>query len=404
MKSADRFPDPRALVVAGVMSGTSADGVDVAICRVAPSSKAVAPPRVKLLGYRSFPYSPAVRAAVLAAMDAQRTSTAELSHLHWRLGKVYADCVAATSKDVGLKLQLIACHGQTIYHQAVAAPYLSQPTRCTWQLGEASTIAETLGVAVVSDFRTADLAAGGQGAPLVPMLDYSLFRHTKTSRLLLNLGGIANITALAAGCKPKDVIAFDTGPANMVIDAAMQQLLGKPIDRNGSTAARGRVLTPVLESFKQEAYFAATPPKSCGREEFGDRFVTRFLQACRRASKKPEDAIATATALTATTIVEAYARCCWPHLAQRAPLARNTEMFAAGGGTRNATLMRQLAESFAAFGIRVATTDALGLPSAAKEATAFALLGWLTWHGLPGNLPSVTGARRAVVLGKVTHA
>jgi anhydro-N-acetylmuramic acid kinase len=389
------------MVVAGVMSGTSADGVDVAICRVSPAANEGGTPRVKVLGHRAFPYSAEVRAAVLSAMDAKRTSAAEMSRLNWRLGEVFAECVAATAAELKLKPQLVACHGQTIYHQGAAALYLGEDIRATWQIGEAAVIAERLREPVVSDFRPADLAAGGQGAPLVPMLDYCMFRHATKNRLLLNLGGIANISAIPAGCDVDSVLAFDTGPANMVIDACMQKLYGRGFDADGATAARGRALTPVLAKFMARHYFPAPPPKSCGREEFGAAFMAKFLAACGDARK--QDVIATATAFTAVTILDAYARFCWPHLGQRAPLAKATEMFVAGGGARNATLMRELTDGFAALGVSVAPMESVGIAAEAKEAAAFALMGWLTWHGLPGNVPSATGAKQAVVLGKVTY-
>ncbi len=391
------------MLVAGVMSGTSADGVDVAICRVSSALDEGGPPRVKVLAHRAFPYAPEIRAAVLAAMDAKRTSAAEMARLNWRLGEVYAECVAATCAELKIEIALVACHGQTIYHQAVAAPYLGVGMRATWQTGEASVIAERLRVPVVSDFRPADLAAGGQGAPLVPMLDFCLFRHATKNRVLLNLGGIANVTALPAGCDVSGVLAFDTGPANMVMDAAMGALYGRAYDAGGAVAAQGKVLLPALTKLLQGKYISAPPPKSCGREEFGAAFTARFVQACKLDGARRQDVIATATAFTAATVRDAYARFCWPHLGQRAPLARATEMFVAGGGARNATLMAMLTADFAALGVRVKPMEAAGLAAEAKEAAAFALLGWLTWHGLPGNVPSATGAKRAVVLGKVTH-
>jgi anhydro-N-acetylmuramic acid kinase len=200
-----------------------------------------------------------------------------------------------------------------------------------------------------------------------------------------------------------DVLAFDTGPANMVIDAAMQKLYGRGYDSDGAVAARGRVLNSVVTKFMAKGYFLPSPPKSCGREEFGAAFVARFLIGCEREGARKQDVIATATAFTSATILDSYARFCWPHLGQRAPLARATEMFVAGGGARNATLMRMLTEGFSAFGVSVAPMESVGIAAEAKEAVAFALLGWLTWHGLPGNVPSATGAKRAVVLGKVTH-
>jgi len=394
-------PKPKAMIVAGVMSGTSADGVDVAICRVAPGKDA---PRVKVLVHRAFAYDKKLRAAVLAAMDARHTSTAELARLSWRLGDVYAECVAKACAELKLKPQLIACHGQTVYHQATAAPYLGKPLRATWQMGEAAVIAEKLRQPVVSDFRPADMVAGGQGAPLVPMLDYCVFWHAKENRVLLNLGGIANMTALPAGCGADSVMAFDSGPANMVIDAAMQALYGKRFDSGGKVATRGRVLGEVLEKTMKMKYFSVPPPKSCGREEFGEAFTADFVKRCKKLSSHKEDAVATATELTIVSIFAAYVRFCWPHLGRRAPLARATKLMVAGGGAKNARMMERLRARFATIGVKVVTTAAAGIEVDAKEAAAFALLGWLTWHGLQGNVPSATGARRAVVLGKVTQA
>jgi anhydro-N-acetylmuramic acid kinase len=390
------------MIVAGVMSGTSADGVDVAICRISHGRTPDGLPRVRVLGHRSFAYDAKLRNAVLASMDARAISAAELARLSWRLGEVYAECIEATANELKLKPQLVACHGQTIYHQAESTKYLGKPLRCTWQIGEPSLIAERLRLPVVSDFRPADMAAGGQGAPLVPMLDFCLFQHATRNRLLLNLGGIANVTALPAGCAADGVLAFDTGPANMVIDACMQQLYARKLDKNGAEAARGRVLDDVIPKLLQARYFSDEPPKSCGREEFGADFVAHFLNICARDGASKRDVIATATAFTAESILDAYRRFCWPHLGQRAPLARATELLVAGGGAHNATLMRLLTTGFGILGIKVTTTEAAGLAVEAKEAAAFALLGWLTWHGLPGNIPSATGATRHAVLGKVT--
>jgi len=390
---------PKAMIVAGVMSGTSADGVDVAICRVSPRDGGA---HVKVLGHRAMKYPARLRKAVLAGMDAKTTSTAELARLNWRLGEVYAEAVEAAVRETGVKLQLIACHGQTIYHQGTSTNYLGSQVRCTWQTGEAAVIAERLRVPVVSDFRPADMAAGGQAAPLVPMFDFCVFRDAKKSRVLLNLGGIANVTVLAAACRAEDVLAFDTGPANMVIDACMERLFGQGFDRNGAKAAQGHVLEGVVARLLQARYFSAPPPKSCGREEYGGIFVDRFISACERESKRKEDVIATATALTARTIADAYARFCRPQVERLAPRAK-VELIAAGGGVRNTTLMRILREYLPA-DVQIRSIEETGLNAGAKEAAAFALLGWLTWHGLPGNLPSATGAKRSVVLGKVTLA
>jgi anhydro-N-acetylmuramic acid kinase len=235
------------------------------------------------------------------------------------------------------------------------------------------------------------------------MFDYCVFRDKKRSRVLLNLGGIANVTVLPAACRAEDVLAFDTGPANMVIDACMERLFGRGFDRNGATAARGRVLEKVITKVMRARYFSAPPPKSCGREEYGEAFVAQFIAVCEREGARREDVIATATALTARTIADAYVRFCRPRFKRLAPSAK-VELIAAGGGVRNAALMRMLSEQLKSAEVRVRSIEETGLDASAKEAAAFALLGWLTWHRLPGNLPSATGARRAAVLGKVTLA
>jgi anhydro-N-acetylmuramic acid kinase len=382
------------MVVAGVMSGTSADGVDVAVCRVSMGKDGV--PRVKVLGHRGFRYAKAVRQAVLACAGGANVSAAEMAELSWRLGEAYAEYVAKTLKSVGVRAELVALHGQTVVHQAAGRE------RFTWQTGEAALIAERLRLPVVSDFRPSDMAAGGQGAPLVPMLDWCVFRHATKSRVLLNLGGIANVTVLPAGCDVDGVIAFDTGPANMAVDALMQRLYGRGYDRNGAVAATGRSLRGVMETLMQSRYFSALPPKSCGREEFGAAFAERLIMMCGEVPA--EDVVATATAFTVESVLDAYRRFCWPRLGQRSPGAKATEVLVAGGGAKNRTLMRGLREGFGELGVKLATTESAGFAVEAKEAAAFALLGWLTWHGLPGNVPSATGAGRSVVLGKVTFA
>jgi len=394
------LPKPRPMVVAGVMSGTSADGVDVALCRIAPGLHAPESPRVKFLGLASFPYPKAVRTEVLRVMSGAPASAAELSRLNWRLGEVYAGCVEKAAAKYGVRPALVGCHGQTIHHQTAPMRAFGAPVRSTWQIGEATAIAERMRCPVVSDFRPADLAAGGQGAPLVPMLDYCLFRSATKNRVLLNIGGIANLTAIPAGGGWNDVIAFDTGPGNMVMDALMQSEFGKPFDRNGAVAAGGAVLGEVFSELWREPYFAAPPPKSCGREQFGEAYAQRLLKLAGRASAA--DLVATAAFLTSTSVLEAISSFCLPHFAQHAPDALRTELIAAGGGTRNRTLMSLLSEGLADLNISLAPTGSLGIPAQAKEAVAFALLAWLTIQGLPGNIPSATGAERAVVLGKVS--
>ena len=395
----------KSLVVAGVMSGTSADGVDVALCRISPARDAGGTPRVKLLGHVGVAYPKAVRAAVLCAMDADAISVAELSRLNWRLGEVYADAVEKAQSSLGVKAGLVGCHGQTVYHQGAAEKYLGKNVRATWQIGEAAVIAERLRVPVVSDFRPGDVAAGGQGAPLVPMLDYCMFRSAKVSRVLQNLGGIGNLTAIPAEAGVDGVMAFDTGPGNMVIDACMRRLYEREFDKGGAVARTGQVLQVVVEKILKEGYFSAVPPKSFGREQFGEAFVSRFIAMCRKAGgreDRDEDVIATATALTAASIVNAYRRFVWRHVGQAAPLSP-VEFVVAGGGTKNNVLMGMLRDGLEPLKVKVRLMEELGVAAQAKEAVAFALLAWLSWNGLPGNVPAATGASRAVVLGKVTH-
>jgi anhydro-N-acetylmuramic acid kinase len=384
----------KAMIVAGLMSGTSADGVDVALVRIGPEGAAL-----KLLAHCAFPFSPSLRRAVLAAMDAPATTTAELARLNWRLGMEYAEALRNTLIAHPVKLELIGCHGQTIYHQAKPVRYAGRDFACTWQIGETAMLARESGVPVVSNFRPADMLAGGQGAPLVPLLDYTMFRHAKRGRVLQNLGGIGNLTSIPPGCDLSQILAFDTGPANMVIDAVTQALFHKPFDRGGRLAARGRVLEDILQPLLRQPFFSARPPKSAGREQFGTKFVANFLAKCSQQKASPEDAIATATALTASSIGLAYEKFVQPRM-QNVPV----DFILSGGGASNATLVTMLHEVLRPFGCRITVSDELGLPSQAKEAAAFALLAWQTWHHRPGNVPAATGAREPALLGQITYA
>jgi anhydro-N-acetylmuramic acid kinase len=385
----------RTMTVAGVMSGTSADGIDVAVVRISPRGQR---PKIELIGHRGFPFAKALRGAVLGAMDAHSTTTAELARLNWRLGMAYAEAVRATVSDLQVEVDLVGCHGQTVYHQGVAQPYAGRSIACTWQLGEPALIAAEMGIPVVSNFRAADMVAGGQGAPLVPLLDYVLFADTKRARVLQNLGGIGNLTVIPAGAGPDKVVAFDTGPANMVIDALMQRLFGKAFDRDGRVGARGRVLESVVKTALREKYFQLDPPKSAGREQFGAAYAERFFLRMERIAISPADYIATATALTAESVRLAMEW--WVK-----PLTGNAKIdyIVAGGGARNLTLMGMLRERLEPLGCAVSTTGDSGIPVDAKEAVAFALMAWETWFRRPGNVPSATGAKRAVVLGEICY-
>jgi anhydro-N-acetylmuramic acid kinase len=381
------------MLVAGIMSGTSADGIDVALCRISPTRTH---PRIELLRHRAFPYPVALHKAVLAAMDARSTSAAELARLNWRLGEAYAEAAQATAQ--GYVLDLVGCHGQTIYHQGVAQPYAGRRFACTWQLGEPSLIAAAVHAPVVSNFRPADMVAGGQGAPLVPLLDATLFAHPRRARVLQNLGGIANLTLVPSGGSLDQLLAFDTGPANMVIDALTQRLFGKRYDSGGRLAASGTPDQSIIKALLRDLYYRRQPPKSTGREQYGAVFVDRFLALAKRQRLSPHDILATATALTSQTVALAYKLFVAPHTGE-VPV----DYIVAGGGARNATLMRMLVADLAPFGCNIQTIDDHGIPSEAKEAVAFALMAWHTWHRLPGNVPAATGAAHPAILGSVTY-
>jgi len=380
------------LIVAGVMSGTSADGIDVALVRIQGSGFNL---RFKLLRHEHFNYPKAVREAVLEAMNSSQASVADLSRLNFLLGELYADAIRKTQQRARTKkLDLIGCHGQTIYHQGDPAPYLDKNIACTWQTGEGSLIAARLRVPVVSDFRPADMAAGGKGAPLVPFLDYVLFRDRRVGRIVQNLGGIANLTAIPANGKPEDVIAFDTGPGNMVIDQLMQHLFNQPYDNEGNVAATGHILEAILEEILRKPFFCRKPPKTAGREEFGREFVQDFLRRCGDAAKA--DVITTATALTGISIADAIKDFVLP-------TGRYQDYIVSGGGVANESLMRMLEMGATALRLKLKTTDDFGIPSQAKEAVAFAVLAYQTWHRQPSNIPSATGAKRPAVLGKISY-
>jgi len=403
------------LVVAGVMSGTSADGINVALVRVGETrggagqrsgrasvvgGRQYAGRTLQLLGHVEFPYAKQVRSAVLGAMNAEEISVAELARLNFLLGELYADAVLSAQRRFRVKSELVGCHGQTLYHQGEPKPFLGRKLAATWQTGEAATIAARVGVPVISDFRPADMAVGGKGAPLVPFLDYLLFADSPGGRVVQNIGGIANLTAIPAGAGASDVVAFDTGPGNMVMDAVTEQLFSRPYDRGGKIAASGEALDRVIDDILRRPFFRRSPPKAAGREEFGREFVREFFESCGRARK--QDVVATATALTARSIADAVER----FVVKASPGGRNqpyAEMILSGGGAKNPTLVRMLSNQLAALSIKIRFSDEFGLPSEAKEAVAFAMLAYETWHRRPSNLPSATGAKRAAVLGKISY-
>ncbi|MGO8795956.1 MAG: anhydro-N-acetylmuramic acid kinase [Candidatus Sulfotelmatobacter sp.] len=388
------------IIVAGVMSGTSADGINVALVRMGERRGSHRTSGAfELLGHAEYSYPKNVRAAVLAAMNATRASVADLARLNFLLGELYADAVLATERKLRVKADLIGCHGQTLYHQGEPARFLGRQMAATWQTGESAILAARLGAPVVSDFRPADMAAGGKGAPLVPFLDYMVFRHARIGRIVQNIGGIANLTAIPPGAAATEVIAFDTGPGNMIIDAVTEKLFDQPFDRGGKIAASGKVLDEVVRKFLARDFFRQRPPKTAGREEFGREFVKEFLRACGHCRK--EDAIATATAMTSRSIAMAVRDLTATNAAT--PNSPFKEMILSVGGAKNSTLVTMLTSELAPLGLQLRFSDQFGLPSQAKEAIAFALLAYETWHRRPSSVPTATGAKRPAVLGKISY-
>ena len=382
------------MIVAGVMSGTSADGINVALVRITERERGR--PQHTLIAHAEYPFPAPVRRAILNLMNAESARVADLSRLNFLLGELYADAIAKTARQHRIKLDLVGCHGQTLYHQGTTATFLGRKLAVTWQTGEGAVIAARLGVPVVSDFRPADMAAGGKGAPLVPFLDYALYRDPRIGRIAQNIGGIANLTAIPANAKPSQVIAFDTGPGNMVIDAVTEKFFGQRYDRDGRIAASGQILEGVVAQFMQASFFRNRPPKTAGREEFGRAYTKGFLRRCRRADKR--DVVATATALTAQSIADAVQRFVLPKR------GRYQEMIVSGGGAKNPTLMAMLRNEIAPLGIALRFSDEFGVPTDAKEAVAFAVLAYETWHRRPSNVLSATGAKRPAILGKISYA
>jgi anhydro-N-acetylmuramic acid kinase len=359
------------MIVGGIMSGTSLDGIDVAIVDIRGRT-------MRTLAHSTTPYPKTVRDALLAVSDAH-CHTRDIARLHFELPRLYAKAFRKTAGK--LKAELIGCHGQTIYHES---------GRCTLQIGDGNLLASLTGVPVVSDFRPADIAQGGAGAPLVPFFDYRVFRHRSRGRVALNLGGIANITAVPPGARPDQVWAFDTGPANIVIDALAERATNgrERFDRGGRLALSGHINRPLLDLLLKDSFYRKVPPKTAGREQYGAQFVERLLDTGLPLSSLA----ATATAFTAATVATAIERFVRPRM-------RVDDLIAAGGGVHNRAIMAQLAAFLP--GVRIATSAEFGVDPDAKEAVAFALMAYETWHKRPSNLPSATGSRRPAILGKI---
>jgi anhydro-N-acetylmuramic acid kinase len=379
--------------VIGVMSGTSLDGIDVAVARIEGSGAALT---LETLGFCSIPYSDDLRDLLLVNSTPASSSVRALSQLNVRLAHAYAEAIRLLMRNTGLSLDAVdavGCHGQTVHHVPDAADCAGLPTRSTLQIGDPSTLAGLLGLPVVGDFRLADMALGGQGAPLAPYFDYVYFSDATEDRGLLNIGGIANLTVLPRAGGIDRVTAFDTGPGNLLIDALARRFIDRPFDANGRFAAQGTVRERLLASLLEDRYFETPPPKSTGREYFDADYVSRLLEAAERLGvSQPEDILATTTAFTAATIAGAYARFI-------APKQTVDRFLVSGGGVHNAFLMEELTHRLAP--ALVSSTLTSGLDPDAKEALCFAVLAHETLNGVPSNVPGATGASRPAILGKI---
>ncbi|MGH9742706.1 MAG: anhydro-N-acetylmuramic acid kinase [Candidatus Acidiferrum sp.] len=417
------------ILILGLMSGTSADGIDVALARISG-----APPQLNatLLGHTSSKFPSALHKEILRVAEQHPITAGELSQLNFRLGEVFAEAALATCRKFRVsprKVALIGSHGQTIFHQGAPAPYFGRPTASTLQIGEPSVIAARTGITTIGDFRPADVALGGQGAPLVPYVDYLLYRHEKLGRVSLNLGGIANVTAIPAAAKLGQIIAFDTGPANMLIDALVAHFTHsrQRFDKDARIAQSGCSIPALIDELMRDPYLKLPPPKSTGREYYGHAYTKRVLALGEKYRAKPADLIRAATIFTALSVVDALNRF----------VLRKIEihqLIVSGGGAHNPLILAQLSAALAAppssrdstgasssiVGARyivplrspgrkpppieVIPSSHLGIPEDAKEALAFAVLAYETFHHRPGNLPSATGARGPAILGKIAYA
>jgi len=374
--------------VAGLMSGTSVDGVDVAIVDVTKQ-------KVYLLAFDVFPYPPALRREILRLCRPESARLDNICHYNFVLGEVFADAIIKLCRKSGIPLSsidLVGSHGQTIYHNPRGKRYSRTTIRSTLQIGEPSVIAQRTGITTVADFRPRDIAAGGEGAPLVPYADYFLFGHNRLSRAVQNIGGIANVTFLPRGCKQDDIIAFDTGPGNMIIDSIIRLISTdrRRFDTAGKMAAQGTVSKRLLNEMLRHPFLRRRPPKSTGREEFGSAFANRIYQSATQKCLSENDILATVTAFTANSIAWAY------H--QFLPTMPD-EVILCGGGSHNNTLVEMLRGELP--NVKMLSTEDFGISVDAKEAVSFAILAWATINGLTNNVPGATGADRPVVLGKI---
>ena len=373
----------------GMMSGTSLDGIDVLIAEIEGTFTQT---KVNLIAYKTYPFEVSLLQKIRKSFSIKESDSELLCSLNFELGEAFASAANRLCEEENIRMDdvsFIASHGQTIFH--IGKPYEGL-VKSSLQLGEGAVIAARCRTTVVSNFRAADIAAGGQGAPLVPYADLILFRSDLVSRAIHNIGGIANMTVLPKGCQTDDIFAFDSGPGNMMIDYAMQKLFHKPYDENGETAKKGKVITKLLDELMSHPYFNELPPKSTGRELFGDQLTEKLLSKYHHHLR--EDIIHTLTLFTAKTIIDSYQSLILPKV-------DIDEIIFCGGGSYNQYLLELIQNELPSIKIRV--LEDLGMNSSSKEALAFIILGNETMHMNPSNIKNATGAKHNVILGQINY-
>jgi len=377
----------------GLLSGTSVDGIDAVLVMLSGSGIKT---RIKVLDFVTYKIPNIVKAAVLKNSSVRTARIDEICRLNVILGKLFADSAIKICRKNNIKpsqVDFIGSHGQTIHHLPKHGKFLGFKQKSTLQIGDPSVIANLTGITTVGDFRTADCSIGGDGAPLAPYLDYIQFASKTLNRALLNIGGISNITILPKNCRKLDVLAFDTGPGNMLIDGIANKLFHKPFDKNGAYAKKGRINIPLMNWLRNDKYYREKPPKSTGREHYDEHFLTRLLKISEGISNF--DIISTVTEFTVFSIWYNY----------ELYLKRKTkidELLISGGGAKNPIIVNGIKDYFK--GVKVKHVNQSGINIDNKEAVLFAVLANECLTGNSANMPSVTGAKRNVVLGKVCLA
>ncbi len=389
-----RLQSKKSRIVVGLMSGTSCDGIDACLIKIEGSGLAT---RVDFMGFETYSYPDEIRKIILEASQKKTGSVDLVCRLNFTLGKLFARSVRLIAEKTSIPISgidLVGSHGHTIYHIPSSKEITNASDGSTLQIGEPSVIAQETGITTIADFRTRDIAVGGEGAPLVPYADFILFGRDGVCRAIQNIGGIANVALLPGDCDINKIIAFDSGPGNMVIDRFAEKITNGRVkfDKNGTFASRGTPDKYFLDKLCSHPFITRQPPKSTGREDFGIDFADNLYEEMKQGNVSDADAIATVTAFTAKSISDNYRKFIQPSY-------KIAEVVLSGGGVHNRTLLKLLSEYLA--GIRIRKSDDFGIPADAKEALSFAMLANETVFGTPANVPSATGARERVVLGKI---